>query len=83
LLDYLDENAASGYHREHVTSLIPEQIKAGAFPSKFKISSSKEQIDLSDVKTSIDTAEEYDRAVMEFNDRKEKQIAALRFGQVF
>lgn len=68
LLDYLDKNAKSPHHREHVTSYIYEAAKLNIRPFPFPdfpfdICSVIDKMDLSFIKTSIDTLEEYNNAV--------------------
>lgn len=61
MLKWLDENAVTAFHREHVTVMIREMYLDHTFP--FKICHLLDDDDYSDVKTSIDTQEEYDAAV--------------------
>ena len=83
LLHWLDENATSAQDREHVTTYIPKALDGRYFPNRFKIHTSKDHIDLSHIKTSIDTLEDYERAVMEFAARSQKSEYCRRYGEVF
>ena len=84
LLDWLHENARSKEDREHVTSYIPKAIESGCFPkNRFLISTATDHYDFSDIKTSIDTQEDYDRACREFEVRKLKYEKSLKLGTVF
>ncbi len=83
LLDWLDQNATTGEDREHVTTYIPKAIQGGYFPKRFKIYTSKDHIDLSHIKTSIDTPEDYELALQEFEIRKQKIAECRKFGEVF
>jgi spore coat polysaccharide biosynthesis protein SpsF len=83
LLVWLHENAKTASEREHVTSLIPKKIEEGVFPQKFKICTATDQLDFSHLKTSIDTAEDYERACQEFETRKKKYENSIRIGSVF
>jgi len=83
LVHWLDENAVEGRDREHVTSLIPTAIKGGFFPPRFKVCNSTDSIDLSHIKTSIDTPEDLDRACIEFQTRRDKNATVRKYGEVF
>jgi spore coat polysaccharide biosynthesis protein SpsF len=66
-------------HREHVTSAIPDFLKSGLLGS-FKFHTILSEYDYSDIKTSIDTAEEYEKCNMIFEKRRQKKAEAHRFG---
>ena len=83
LLNWLDINATEPADREHVTTYIPKAMYGGYFPKRFKVHTSRDHIDLSHVKTSIDTRDDYDNAVQEFRIRAEKSEECKRFGDVF
>lgn len=79
LLEWLDKNA-KGKDREHVTSLIKEQWDAEIFPRTFKVHHITNDTDDSHLKTSIDTMEDYNAAVAEFDSRISKKRRALAHG---
>ena len=84
LLHWLDDNARTPEDREHVTTFLPKAMKNGCFPKiRFSISTATDHFDLSHIKTSIDTQEDYDRAVLEFETRKQKYENSLKIGSVF
>jgi spore coat polysaccharide biosynthesis protein SpsF len=84
LLSWLDDNATTDEDREHVTTFIPKAMKAGCFPkTRFTVSTATDHFDLSHIKTSIDTQEDYDRACLEFETRKQKYDNSLKIGSVF
>lgn len=83
LITWLDQNATEGFDREHVTTLIPRAIEEGLFPERFTVYNSSDSIDLSHLKTSIDTPEDFDRAVIEFETRRQKNERVRKYGEVF
>ena len=83
LLDYLDNNASRGHDREHVTTLIKDELQHQLFPKHFQIHNCKDQIDMSHVKTSIDTLEDYNRALADFKKREMQRERTERYGKVF
>jgi spore coat polysaccharide biosynthesis protein SpsF len=83
LIDWLDENCDEPHDREHVTTKVDELKKERWFNRRFSIYSSKESIDFSRLKTSIDTQEDYDRAVRDWELRQEKIEGAMEYGKVF
>jgi spore coat polysaccharide biosynthesis protein SpsF (cytidylyltransferase family) len=83
LLDYLDMRSTSGHDREHVTTLIRRELDNEEFPKHFKVHNAKDQIDFSHVKTSIDTLEDYQRALADFKKRELARERTERYGKVF
>lgn len=83
LLNYLDRVCNTGLEREHVTTKIPQLFQSHGFLSSFKMGFSREDIDLSERKTSIDTKEDYEKALIDFEKREEKISRLLQYGQVF
>jgi len=78
LMDYLDKNAKTSYQREHVGVLIDEG-KESNLP--FKVSCIFEKLNLSQVKTSVDTEEEAIAAEAHFqNILNMKEACVKRFG---
>lgn len=76
-LDWLDENATSLYDREHVTPLM----RSGP-PSWARIGHVIGQIDLSDLKLSVDTPEDLERVAKHYDKIKSAQETAERlFGR--
>jgi spore coat polysaccharide biosynthesis protein SpsF len=83
LLDWLNINATTPEDREHVTTLIPKALAEDYFPKRFKIHTSKDHLDLSAIKTSIDTKDEYETACREFETRRQKIDVCQRYGEIF
>jgi spore coat polysaccharide biosynthesis protein SpsF (cytidylyltransferase family) len=81
LLDYLDENA-KGEDREHVTTLIRNNLDKFPFTKKDRPSICHiiDAFDLSWVKTSIDTEEEYLAAISRDKKYRHKIEMADKFG---
>lgn len=76
-LEWLDENAEMGPHREHVTTLIrekrPQHLKHGFISSK---------LDSSNMKLSLDTPEDLERIRKYYHERDFKLSLALKtFGR--
>jgi spore coat polysaccharide biosynthesis protein SpsF (cytidylyltransferase family) len=69
------------FHREHVTSAIPDLLAEKKL-SQYKIHTVLSDYDMSFIKTSIDTAEEYEACNNLFLRRKEKKNAAMSFGSI-
>lgn len=79
LLAWLDEKAVEPHDREHVTTRIFKAIEnAEDFP--FGVHTVLNSFDLSDIKTSIDTQEEYDRACGMFDSYQQKKYKAASYG---
>lgn len=81
LLDYLDENA-KGEDREHVTTYIRNNLDSFPFMKKDRLSICHiiDAFDLSWVKTSIDTEEEYQAAISRDKKYRHKIEMADKFG---
>lgn len=82
LLEWLDQNASEPYDREHVTTLI-----AAGKPFPFRYVDGKpsvchilNQYDESEIKTSIDTREEYEAAERHFQKLQKAKLEANRNG---
>lgn len=82
LLHYLDEHSDLPHHREHVTALIPELIARGKFRN-WNVQSSLDFYDMSELKTSIDTEAEYEKAVNHFRETELKKARISGYGQSF
>jgi spore coat polysaccharide biosynthesis protein SpsF (cytidylyltransferase family) len=80
--EWIKENAKTAEDKEHVTSLLVQAIKDGAAPKDFKIHTFLSEIDLSEVKTSIDTREEYENAVKAWELFQKKKYLAASYGSV-
>lgn len=83
LLDWLDHNCDTGREREHVTIRVDDDKYDPRFHTKFLIASSKEPIDMSGMKTSIDTQDDYERALADWEERQAKIKDAMSYGKVF
>jgi spore coat polysaccharide biosynthesis protein SpsF (cytidylyltransferase family) len=80
--DWSKENAKTAADKEHVTSLLVRAIKEGTAPKDFKVHTFLSEIDLSEVKTSIDTREEYENAVRSWELFQKKKYLAASYGSV-
>lgn len=85
LLKWLDENATEAYDREHVTSYAVKKFYEKKFPfsrcdGRPSVHHILNEFDFSSYKTSIDTKEEYDRAVQLFSDMRRKRNEATGSG---
>jgi spore coat polysaccharide biosynthesis protein SpsF (cytidylyltransferase family) len=80
-LTYLHENMKSPEEREHVTCGLLDDFKRGEM-NDFKVHTIFSEYDMSTIKTSIDTSEEYDDAVDRFSVLRTKKQDALRFGSI-
>jgi spore coat polysaccharide biosynthesis protein SpsF len=80
-LTYLDENMKTPLEREHVTYGLLTDIRKGE-TNDFKIHTVFCEYDMSTIKTSIDTSEEYEDAVDMFSALRSKKQDALRFGSI-
>lgn len=78
-LEYLD-SASLPEEREHVTAAIPRLIEKGEFP--FTIAHIAERLDLSKIKTSIDTKEDLARARHLHDLLKKKKAEMAKTGKV-
>jgi spore coat polysaccharide biosynthesis protein SpsF (cytidylyltransferase family) len=81
VLTYLHENMQNPHEREHVTAGLLSDFKQG-HRQDFKIHTIISEYDMSTIKTSIDTLEEYDDAVDKFSALREKKQEALHFGSI-
>jgi spore coat polysaccharide biosynthesis protein SpsF len=80
-MSWLEQNAVSDYHKEHVTIAIYEAIQRREFPySHIHI---LDNYDLSEEKTSIDTPEEYIEAVKKFDTLEKKKSEIIKSGGKF
>jgi spore coat polysaccharide biosynthesis protein SpsF (cytidylyltransferase family) len=71
LITYLDAKLTDAHYREHVSNYIVEAVQSGKFPFndfKFSICHILDKYNQSHIKTSIDTAEDYEKAVSAFNE---------------
>lgn len=69
--------------REHVTSALHKILKNSPFEyQNFKIHTVLNEYDMSHLKTSIDTAKEYEESVDKFQQFQDKKVHALSFGGV-
>jgi spore coat polysaccharide biosynthesis protein SpsF (cytidylyltransferase family) len=83
ILDYLNVHATSAVDKEHVTTYLRKEIECGNLPPQYVVCSSTEQLDMSSFKTSIDTREDLNRALADFEGRENKKRAARTFGRTF
>jgi spore coat polysaccharide biosynthesis protein SpsF (cytidylyltransferase family) len=81
MFSWLDANARDEYHREHVTSLIPHSIYTWD-KDLYHVHNIINDYDLSEIKTSIDTEEEYQKAIYDFDSLESKKQLALTLGSV-
>jgi len=81
LLRELSLSIDSISHREHVTSAIPELLSMGGL-RQYKIHTVMNDYDLSHIKTSVDTAQEYEACNNLFARRKEKKEQAMKYGSI-
>ena len=84
LLEWLDAAAEDPYDREHVTTLVRKLRQAGGdlepHEPHLTVCHVLDNIDLSHVKTSIDTKEDFDRAAEMFRSLHEKKEEARKHG---
>jgi spore coat polysaccharide biosynthesis protein SpsF (cytidylyltransferase family) len=80
LLEDISETTVNPLHREHVTSAIVEQIGFGTLDKKYKVHTVLSEYDMSMIKTSIDTRDEFDRANDMFDKFKQKKELAMTYG---
>jgi glutamate-1-semialdehyde 2,1-aminomutase len=81
LLRELQLTQTDSFHREHVTSVIPDLLGAGKL-SQYKMHTVLSDYDMSHIKTSIDTAEEYEACNNLYLQRKEKKKLAMSLGSI-
>ena len=81
LLRELQLSIESMFDREHVTSAIPDMLAQGGL-RQYKIHTVMSDYDLSHIKTSIDTAQEYEACNNLFAKRKEKKQEAMTYGSI-
>lgn len=81
MLDWLDKMAKDPADREHVTTYLIKAIEEKIIPP-FVIHTVLNSYDLSDIKTSIDTQEEYDEACEKFGSYQQKKYLASSFGSI-
>lgn len=81
MLKWLDKNATEPADREHVTTYLCRQIYAEA-DLPFQIHTVLNSYDLSMIKTSIDTLEEYEQAVSMFDKYQKKKSKAASYGTI-
>lgn len=81
LLSELHLTQSDLFHREHVTTAIPELIAAGKL-EQYKMHTVLSDYDMSHIKTSIDTALEYEACNNLFISRKRKKNEAMAYGSI-
>mgnify|MGYP001558960193 CR=1 FL=1 len=82
-LHWLDRKMITPQHREHVTlGLLEELEQRRHLPLDYKIHTLLNDYDLSDIKTSVDTQEEYESACALFEKMTEKKRYASERGTV-
>lgn len=79
LLTVLHKRVVSPDHREHVTSAIPSMLEQGELPG-FVIHTVLAKYDLSHIKTSIDTPEEYEGCNARYSMLRNKKLLAMEWG---
>jgi spore coat polysaccharide biosynthesis protein SpsF (cytidylyltransferase family) len=80
LIEWLNANAQSDEEREDVTSCLRREIP---FPKLFNLFNViNDDLDLSHVKTSIDTEDDFERAEMWLNALNHKRIEAHKYGGI-
>lgn len=82
LLEYLDATTKNDIDREHVTYKFIHDIYAGKAPKQFRVHTIMSEYDLSHIKTSIDTKEEYIDSLIKVDDLKKKIAEAREYGGV-
>jgi len=82
LLEYLDARLTSDIDREHVTLGFVNMVKQHNVPKQFRVHTIMSEYDLSHLKTSIDTQEEYIQAISKIRDLKSKTDLARKYGGV-
>lgn len=82
LLEYLDASAVSDIDREHVTYKFVNDLLKNKAPSHFKVHTVMSEYDLSHIKTSIDTKDEYIDCLSKVRDLEEKIDIARTYGGV-
>ncbi len=80
-LDWLDKEAKDPFEREHVTIKLLDVLAKNQKPDLI-IHTVMNSYDLSNIKTSIDTQEEYDQSVVLFKELQRKKYQASMFGSV-
>jgi len=83
LLKWLDHVVKDPNHREHVTSYIKTSLINGSFPNEFDVCNIMQGFDLSSIKTSIDTEEEYKKALKMVDNMKKKILEAKKYGTYY
>lgn len=82
LLEWLDATAKTDIDREHVTYKFVNELLQNKTPSHFKVHTVMSELDLSHIKTSIDTKDEYIEALNQVRKLEEKTAIARGFGGV-
>jgi len=82
LLEWLDASAKSDIEREHVTYKFVNDVQNGKAPNTFKVHTILSEYDLSHIKTSIDTKDEYISCLNAVTELEKKQALARSFGGV-
>ena len=82
LFEYADDNHKDPSDREHVTAGIVRQIEEDTLSRDFKIHTVLNEYDLSRIKTSIDTKEEYEDAIDKWERFQKKKYLAATYGSV-
>lgn len=82
LLEYLDAAATSDIDREHVTFKFVNDVLKGTAPKQFRVHTVLSEYDFSDIKTSIDTKDEYIECLNKVRGLEDKTELARSFGGV-
>jgi spore coat polysaccharide biosynthesis protein SpsF (cytidylyltransferase family) len=82
LLEYLDAATSNDIDREHVTYKFINDVYRGVAPKQFRIHTIMSEYDLSHIKTSIDTKDEYIESLTKVRDLKTKVEEARAYGGV-
>jgi spore coat polysaccharide biosynthesis protein SpsF (cytidylyltransferase family) len=82
LFIWLMQQNLKPHHLEHVTSYVYEKLQENELPKDFKIHTVLNEFDSSEIKTSIDTPQEYEQACVLWDAIKKKKNDALDFGTV-
>ena len=82
LLAYINNYADTAADREHVTTYITDMIRRDKKIPGCKVHTVLAEYDFSDVKTSVDTLEEYQDCVRRFESMKAKKAEANSYGEI-
>ena len=81
-LEWLNQTVKDKEGREHVTSFLTNTIRNGIIPDGITVHTVLNSFDLSGVKTSIDTQEEYEKAIEMFDSYQQKKYMATKYGSI-